>query len=270
MIAEVLIGNLKMSRFFSKKAVNYFVALEALFVLAAGLLVFYAYWMTSAVVVQQINGQYRASVAQNYLFYSMFLLLLAFLCIVMIILPMMRRSQDETINISNLAKSFEKQAVTDVLTNLPNRRYFESAFTAYLKEFNQQDLSFGLLVMDLDHFKKYNDNYGHETGDRILKIVAARLKGLTREHDIVARIGGEEFAVITLFATDAQLLAVAERYRANIGDIEVQVGEAVLRPTISIGIASNASRQKNIKIMFSEADKKLYEAKRKGRNRVAA
>ncbi|PCI05447.1 MAG: GGDEF domain-containing protein [Hyphomicrobiales bacterium] len=270
MIVGVLIGTFKMSRFFSKKAVNYFVALEALFVLAAGLLVFYAYWMSSAVVVQQINGVYRPSVAQNYLFYSMFLLLLAFLCIVMIILPMMRRSQDETINISNLAKSFEKQAITDVLTNLPNRRYFESAFKAYLKEFNQQDLSFGLLVMDLDHFKSFNDNYGHETGDRILKIVAQRLKGLTREHDIVARIGGEEFAVITLFATDAQLRAVAERYRANIADIEVQVENAVLRPTISIGIASNALRQKNIKIMFSEADKKLYEAKRKGRNRVAA
>lgn len=249
---------------------NYFVALEALFVLAAGLLVFYAYWQSSAVVVQQFNGAYQPDAAQHYLFYSMFLLLLAFLCIVMIILPMLRRNQDETINISNLAKSFEKQAVTDVLTNLPNRRYFESAFDAYLKEFNQRNLSFGLLVMDLDRFKKYNDNYGHETGDKVLKIVAARLKDLTREHDIVARIGGEEFAVITLNATDEQLLKVAERYRANVEDIEINVGDVVLRPTISIGIASNASRQKSIKGMFSDADRKLYEAKRRGRNQVAA
>lgn len=257
-----------MPRYLSMRTVNYFVALEALFVLGAGLLIFYAYWQSSAVIVMKISGEFHPTQAQDYLFYSMFLLLLAFLCIVMIILPMMRRSQDETLNISNLAKSFEKQAVTDVLTDLPNRRFFESAFTAYLKEFNRKDLSFGLLVMDLDHFKRFNDNYGHDVGDEVLRVVGRKLKSITREHDVVARIGGEEFAVITLFATNEQLMAVAERYRIEIDNIKVKIGDDILDPTVSIGVASNEGRQKEIRMMFAEADKKLYEAKRKGRNMV--
>jgi diguanylate cyclase (GGDEF)-like protein len=128
----------------------------------------------------------------------------------------------------------------------------------------------GLLVFDLDHFKKVNDTHGHDAGDMVLREVALRLRAITRDHDVVARIGGEEFAVITPYASQEQLLMVAERYRTMISALNIPIGKVVLKPTISIGIATNSDGTDNVHDLFKAADRKLYQAKREGRNRVAA
>lgn len=187
-----------------------------------------------------------------------------------IIIPMIKRNRHEKAQMQDLAASMEVQATTDTLTGLHNRRYFETALQQYLDQFHKMGALLGLLVFDLDHFKKVNDTHGHDAGDMVLREVALRLKAITRENDIVARIGGEEFAVITPFANQEQLLAVAERYRSMIGSLNIPVGNVVLRPTISIGVATNVGGVQHAADLFKAADKKLYQAKREGRNRVAA
>lgn len=205
-----------------------------------------------------------------YFYVALALMVAAVASILGITIPLMRKSKDETDDMSNLAKSFERQAVTDVLTELPNRRYFENAFEAYLNEFNAVGKSLGLLVLDLDFFKSVNDNYGHDVGDLVLREVALRLHAITRSHDIVARLGGEEFAVVAPFTNHDQLLNIAERYRSNIESLKVDIGNLILRPTVSIGVATNEGEHTDIHEMFKRADHKLYEAKNSGRNRVAA
>ncbi|MCB1422592.1 MAG: GGDEF domain-containing protein [Nitratireductor sp.] len=150
------------------------------------------------------------------------------------------------------------------------RRYFEAALAGYLKEFNAVKATLGLLILDLDHFKSINDNYGHDVGDIVLKEVALRMRAISRDHDIVARLGGEEFAVITPYANREQLLGVAERYRNMVEALAIKHGNIVIRPTVSIGVATNEGEMDNADDLFKSADQKLYQAKNAGRNRVAA
>ncbi|MGB7285369.1 MAG: GGDEF domain-containing protein, partial [Salaquimonas sp.] len=128
----------------------------------------------------------------------------------------------------------------------------------------------GLLILDLDHFKNVNDNYGHDVGDMVLKEVALRMRAICREHDVVARLGGEEFALITPYAGMDQLLGVAERYREMVEALAIKTGNVVIRPTVSIGVATNENGTDNVDDLFKAADRKLYQAKNSGRNRVAA
>jgi diguanylate cyclase (GGDEF)-like protein len=187
-----------------------------------------------------------------------------------IIIPFIKRNRQEKAQIHKLASTLEEQATTDPLTGLHNRRFFEHALQEYLVEFNRTRSPLGLLVFDLDHFKKINDAHGHDAGDMVLREVALRLRAITRDNDVVARIGGEEFAVITPFANREQLLAVAERYRSSISQLNVNIGKIALKPTISIGVATNEGDVRLAVDLFKSADEKLYQAKRDGRNRVAA
>lgn len=193
--------------------------------------------------------------------------LLVFLCLVV---PMTRHNRSERVKMRNLADTLEVQASTDPLTGLKNRRYFESKLEELVHRFNEEQAPLGLLVFDLDHFKKVNDTHGHDAGDLVLREVALRLRAITRDGDVVARIGGEEFAVITPNATLDQSLAIAERYREMIGALKIDVGKVVLRPTISVGVATNVEGEVLASDLFKSADRKLYEAKHAGRNRVAA
>ncbi len=159
--------------------------------------------------------------------------------------------------------------MNDALTGIHNRRFFDESLRAYLEEFENTGLGLGILLLDLDHFKAVNDNHGHDVGDLVLKEVAASLRQITREYDVVARIGGEEFAVITRCTDRLQLAKIADRYRATIGEIAIWQGNTCVRPTVSIGIATNQdsnSPEELLKI----ADIKLYRAKQNGRNQVAA
>jgi two-component system, cell cycle response regulator len=222
--------------------------------------------------VREIRYPLQSSLSASALLLALALLMLvvALAVFILIIIPFIRQNRMEKAQIHNLAATLEVQASTDPLTGLNNRRYFENALQQYLVEFNRTRSPLGLLVFDLDHFKKVNDTHGHDAGDMVLREVALRLRAITRDNDVVARIGGEEFAVITPFANREQLMAVAERYRTMISALNVNVGKVVLKPTISIGVATNETGVRDASELFKAADQKLYEAKRDGRNRVAA
>lgn len=175
------------------------------------------------------------------------------------------------------AKSYKKradmlaiEATTDALTGLNNRRFFERALSEYLCEFRKIDRPLGLLILDLDHFKQINDNHGHDVGDIVLKEVANILLSLTREHDVVARIGGEEFAVIAPFASNNQIIPFANRFCKMIADLKIEVDNVVIRPTISIGVAISSEDFNDQRALIKLADRCLYEAKKRGRNQVCA
>lgn len=198
------------------------------------------------------------------------LLILGLLYSFFVIKPLLRRQRRERTQLNQKTQNLAKQATTDALTGLHNRRYFEEAMKNYLAEFNKMDAKLGLLILDLDHFKSVNDNYGHDVGDLVLREVALRMRANVREHDIVARMGGEEFAILTPYIEREQLLQIAERFRELIADLKIKHGNVVLKPTVSIGVATNENGEHIADDLYKAADLKLYEAKHNGRNRVAA
>ncbi|MEM8750482.1 MAG: GGDEF domain-containing protein [Pseudomonadota bacterium] len=184
-------------------------------------------------------------------------------------MPLLQRARNQQIQLTDRAAELEVAVVTDPLTGLYNRRYFEDALKEYLVEFNRMEAPLALLTLDLDHFKSVNDSYGHDAGDEVLKQLANRLCGLTREHDIVARTGGEEFCIVAPFSTPEQIRPFAERICRMVAEMRVDLGHVILRPTISIGVASTVAGQKTeAKDMTKVSDQNLYRAKSEGRNRV--
>jgi diguanylate cyclase (GGDEF)-like protein len=125
------------------------------------------------------------------------------------------------------------------------------------------------MILDLDHFKQVNDNHGHDVGDEVLREVASCLKDMTRYHDVVARLGGEEFAVVAPNMNDQQLMKFAERIRKAISNLTVVSGNVRLKVTSSVGVAVWNGRE-SAEDFYRRADKMLYEAKRLGRNQVCA
>ncbi len=185
-----------------------------------------------------------------------------------ILYPALLKKDLEQLEALNIADDFRDKAYRDPLTGLHNRRFFDQAIRAYHEEFQSKGASFGLLFLDLDHFKNVNDTYGHDAGDIVLKEIALCLKALVREHDVLARIGGEEFAVIVTFVDNGQLPGIAERYRSQIESVQIDAGGNSINPTVSIGAALNKSSL-TANDLFVAADMRLYEAKRAGRNRVS-
>lgn len=183
--------------------------------------------------------------------------------------PMLRKRQSEQAKLTDHAAKLEVEVVTDPLTKLYNRRYFEKALSEYLAEFSRIQAPLALLTLDLDHFKSVNDTYGHDAGDVVLKQLAKRLQGLTREHDIVARTGGEEFCILAPFAREDQIRPFSERVCRMVGEMRVDLGHVILRPTISIGVAATSEGIRDGKALMKKADERLYLAKEQGRNRVA-
>jgi len=167
---------------------------------------------------------------------------------------------------NNMANKLRAHARTDDLTDLPNFRAFRERIDAEIERAIRYPEQFGVLVLDLDHFKLYNDRHGHLAGNEALQRVARALRIAVRTVDFPARFGGEEFAVI-LPQIEAQALAIiAERVRASVESISAPAnGEAI---TISIGGAIFPSDGKTVDELFHIADERLYEAKRAGRNRA--
>jgi diguanylate cyclase (GGDEF)-like protein len=161
----------------------------------------------------------------------------------------------------------ESQANIDALTSLPNRRYLEELI-AVVEPCRRVGDSLGALMIDIDHFKRLNDRYGHAAGDRVLRAVGERINTAVRADDTPARYGGEEFAVVLRRANDEQALEVAERIRQTIGAIpprELGIQDAI---SVSVGVAVSGPRDVDLVTLLESADRGLYRAKREGRNRV--
>ena len=166
------------------------------------------------------------------------------------------------------SQDLEALATIDWLTGLYNRRHFETLAHAELARCQRYIRPLSVLMIDIDHFKAVNDEFGHAAGDQVLKAVAQVIIATKRDSDIVARIGGEEFAVMLPETTDAAATLFGERVRKQVQDWSLKVDGAKLTTTVSIGIAGATLRTSGIETLEQAADQALYEAKRTGRNRV--
>src|SRR5215204_3444372 len=158
----------------------------------------------------------------------------------------------------------ERLSASDSLTGLSNRRVLTQRLSEELLRSQRQNHTFSVLMLDVDHFKKYNDAYGHPAGDEVLKRVANILRTSTRAGDCTARYGGEEFAVLLSGKEGDAAVQLAERIRQRVEAEEFPVGKI----TISAGIAEFPHHGHTAEAVISSADEALYEAKREGRNRV--
>jgi diguanylate cyclase (GGDEF)-like protein len=173
----------------------------------------------------------------------------------------------------NALKKKHELAMTDELTGVRNRRYFSRRVAEKLKLRNTPGCDISMLLIDIDHFKKVNDTYGHSAGDIVLKGVTRQITGcLRRETDWCARLGGEEFAVVLEGAGPAEARACAERVRLSIGAHSFTIGPDSVRVTVSIGVSGLtdiANRQSASALsLLACADKNLFASKAGGRNRV--
>ena len=165
-------------------------------------------------------------------------------------------------------KKMETMATTDGLTGLTNHRTFQEGFANLLERSARHGHRAAVLLLDIDHFKKVNDTYGHPIGDEVLRQVAQVLRKAVRVIDIPARYGGEEFAVV-LESTDLDgALKLAERIREDVGRLEVPTDKGPLRVTTSIGVAAFPDDASEQPALIERADMALYNAKQGGRNRV--
>ena len=161
-----------------------------------------------------------------------------------------------------------RRARTDALTGLNNRRAFDEALARSLAEADRFGHNVGLVICDVDNFKRVNDLYGHEVGDHVLRSIAATLSAGTRGVDMVARYGGEELVLLLGKADVAMAWEVAERMRAAIEAKSIGVGEHLVHVTASFGVAAYPETARLGDDLFPAADRALYAAKREGRNCV--
>jgi diguanylate cyclase (GGDEF)-like protein/PAS domain S-box-containing protein len=168
-------------------------------------------------------------------------------------------------------KLIEIISITDGLTNIYNRRYFDEIFPKIINSAKQKDELVSFLFMDIDHFKQYNDNYGHQKGDEVLIEVAKCLKNsLHRSSDIAFRLGGEEFAIVYLSETKEKAFEFANIVKNNIENLNIkhEFNSASAYITASIGLICKNANDIIINEIYKQADDLLYEAKRNGRNQV--
>ncbi len=162
-----------------------------------------------------------------------------------------------------------RQAHIDYLTGFNNRGHFMQQAELELKRVVRYGGTLSIFMMDVDHFKKINDTYGHKVGDLVLQKLAAVCRDTLRMVDIIGRVGGEEFAILLPETTEQEAIRVAERLRQAIANAKIPLGHGLpLSITVSIGITSLMSKDDNIDVLLSFADKALYAAKNAGRNRI--
>jgi diguanylate cyclase (GGDEF)-like protein len=173
----------------------------------------------------------------------------------------LRRYESET--------ALELASNSDPMTGVSNRRHFMPLLRQEIARGSRLNHRVSLLMLDIDHFKKVNDTYGHPTGDLVICALADICRKASREIDVVARLGGEEFAIL-LPETDLKVaMTVAERVRAAVENTSVNcAGDTKLHFTVSIGVAEQPQNDKSEETLIGIADAALYQAKISGRNRV--
>jgi len=178
---------------------------------------------------------------------------------------------EDITNRKEMEKELEKLATTDPLTGVKNRRSFLQLFEQEISRFHRYKKPFGLLILDIDHFKIINDSYGHDTGDKVLKNLVVEAMGVLRESDIFARWGGEEFIILLPESNAHEASTVAERLRSKLAKVEINSKDnKLITYTVSIGLRVVNQEEVNINMneIIRKADESLYAAKERGRNRV--
>jgi diguanylate cyclase (GGDEF)-like protein len=165
---------------------------------------------------------------------------------------------------------FERLSLTDALTGVANRRALTERAQIEIAALSRNPGPLSVVMFDIDHFKRVNDTFGHAVGDTVLSHVALVAKENLRPGDLIARIGGEEFALLLPHTEVREAQAIAERIRAKIAEAQVVSGEAVVSVTCSFGVAPFDDTSGTIDNALRRADSALYLAKQDGRNRVYA
>jgi diguanylate cyclase (GGDEF)-like protein len=175
-------------------------------------------------------------------------------------------------NVSDLVRSADEMAelaMKDALTGIYNRRHFMARLDTEWKRYQRYGRPFSLLMLDIDHFKSVNDRHGHDMGDQVIISVARLCERQTRDSDVTARIGGEEFAVLLPETNIEEARATAERLRQAVAGRPLAGDGERISVTVSIGVAFADSKAGDVTELMKRADEALYVAKRTGRNRVA-
>lgn len=160
------------------------------------------------------------------------------------------------------------EASYDRLTGVKNRRYFELEANSMLSDALQDNTPLAVLMLDLDHFKTVNDRYGHGAGDQLLVAVAQSIRASLRSNDLLARLGGEEFAIFLPNTDTIQAVEVAERILDSVRTLRIVYGHETIQRTISIGVTELTSGQNTLEQLLTSADERLYAAKIAGRDCV--
>jgi diguanylate cyclase (GGDEF)-like protein len=163
---------------------------------------------------------------------------------------------------AHLYQQARRESRTDPLTGLLNRRAFDAQLELEVQRARRLGYPVGLLMIDVDEFKDVNDRHGHPAGDETLRQLSGLFSGRLRRSDVVARLGGEEFAIVLPGAVVGQVVTVAEKLRTAVGELSMP------RVTISVGGASLAAARASAATLLDQADRALYAAKRHGRNQV--
>ena len=183
-----------------------------------------------------------------------------------------QKVRERTEDLELLNQRLQEESTTDALTRVRNRRYFDQRFYTLYQDAFRQQTPLALLLIDIDHFKQFNDSYGHQLGDSVLQKVAQTMQqAVKRPQDSVYRYGGEEFAIL-LPNTDASgAMQVAEQVRTRIDRLRINHEDELLSVTASIGLCADIpQRREQQDLLCQQADKALYQAKEQGRNRSCA
>src|SRR5215469_15703471 len=170
--------------------------------------------------------------------------------------------------VAETKRRLHEETRLDSLTGLHNRRAFEEMIQREVQLAARDNTPLTLLMMDLDHFKQLNDTWGHALGDRALRTFGGVLLTVTGTRDAVARLGGEEFAILLPGRSARNAVALAERLRATVEGLRLSEGEELVRFTVSVGLSSLQPGEVSFEPMLRRADRALYKVKRSGRNRV--
>ncbi|MFZ1629601.1 MAG: GGDEF domain-containing protein, partial [Anaerolineae bacterium] len=168
-----------------------------------------------------------------------------------------------------LRETLRSQAIRDPLTGLFNRRYMEETLTREVHRAARRGTTLGIIMLDIDHFKRFNDSYGHQAGDALLRALGSYLQERTRGEDIVCRYGGEEFTLILPETPLSVLEQRADQLRVGITRLQVEHYRAMIGPvTLSAGVAIFPDHGLTGDAVLRAADTALYRAKTEGRNRI--
>ncbi|GJE04660.1 GGDEF domain-containing protein [Methylobacterium isbiliense] len=182
----------------------------------------------------------------------------------------MRESRDEIRSLHETLEAVRVESLTDPLTGIGNRKHFEDVLRKTVEQATLTRGSAGLIVLDIDHFKRFNDLYGHLTGDQVLRLVALTMREMVAAACTIARFGGEEFGIVLPGATRDQARALAERIRTGVMGRELvkrSSGESLGRVTVSVGVAIHRGGDTAVSLL-ERADQCMFAAKHGGRNRV--
>lgn len=235
---------------------------------------------TGTLIIYDINKEYKKGLKE---YDNIINLTRLFFAILLFLLLSLLVSREYSLKIGHLKRLAEYEAVHDGLTGLYTQKYFKESLEKEIERARRYNYPLSLIMCDIDHFKEFNDSYGHIAGDKAIRGVAGIIKNNVRSSDIVARYGGEEFAVLLLETGETAALTIAKRLKsltAQAVDIAVRIKEKVQKTpiavenaqkeiTLSIGISTYTGNPDfKAEYFISEADRALYESKTSGRNLI--